>query len=119
MSEPTQEVVTLTTLAGGAAVELFQNELDRVLRNIADPNTDAKGVRKIQLTIAIKPNEDRDMGAVTISATSKMASVKPAPTVIYMGEHRGQPVAVETNPKQISMFQEKAPGRPVPVSPSK
>ena len=39
--------VSLTNLGNGAAVELFDHELQKVLANIDDPNTDPKEKRKI------------------------------------------------------------------------
>lgn len=111
MSEPNalEEPVTLVSLAGGAAVELFQEEFNRVLKNIDDPNTEAEAARIITLKVTIKPDEDRAVGRVTVAASSKIAGVKPAGSVIYMGRHRGTLVAVEHNPKQIEMFKTPQP----------
>jgi hypothetical protein len=100
-------VVTLTTLADGAAVELFQSELDRVLRNIADPNTDAKMVRKVTLEVTFMPDEEREVGEVKVKASAKLAGVKGARTRVFFGNHKGQLVATEFNPKQAGLFDPK------------
>ena len=42
MSETRASVVTLSNIANGAAVELFDHELKKVMANIKDPNADAK-----------------------------------------------------------------------------
>lgn len=107
-----EEPVTLVSIGQGALVELFDIELERVLKNIADPNTDARSTRVITLKVTIKPDEERTMGSVGLSATSKVASSKPTATVVYMGRKQGQLVAVESNPSQSSLFD--AP-KPVPV----
>jgi len=104
----TVPVVTLATLADGAASELFQSELERVLRNIQDPNTDAKQKRTITLTVTFAPDEEREIGAVSVKAAAKLAGLKGAKTHVYFGRHQGQLVATEYNPKQAGLFDEKA-----------
>jgi hypothetical protein len=106
-------VVTLTTLADGAAVELFQSELDRVLRNIQDPNTDAKAVRKVTLEVTFVPDEQREVGEVRVRAAAKLAGLKGANTRVFFGRHKGQLVATEFNPKQAGLFDEKVELREV------
>lgn len=101
-------VVTLGTLKGGAAIELFDAELDKVLRNIEDMNTDHKTARRITVTVEFKPSEDRTMGDVTIKATTKLAGLKPSRGLVYFGRHRGQPVAIENDPQQTELFGEPA-----------
>ena len=72
-----EDKVSLTNLGGGAAVELFDNELALVLDNIQDPNTEARKVRKITLEITIKPDNDRSFGEVMIQAKSAIAPSSP------------------------------------------
>jgi hypothetical protein len=100
----TPPVVTLTSLCDGAAVELFQAELEKVLRNIADPNTDWKTGRKIHLEFSWLTNEDRTAGDVKIKATSKLAGLKTVTTVVYYGRHKGEHIAREHDPKQAGLF---------------
>lgn len=100
-------VLTLVTLADGAALELFQSELDRVLRNIQDPNTDAKPVRKITLEVSFHPDEAREVGEVKVKASARLAGSKGAKTRVFFGRHKGQLVATEFNPKQAGLFDEK------------
>jgi hypothetical protein len=100
-------VVTLVTLADGAALELFQSELDRVLRNIADINTEAKQKRTITLTVTFAPDEERQLGTVSVKAAAKLAGLRGAKTHVYFGRHEGQLVATEYNPKQAGLFDER------------
>lgn len=111
-------VVTLANLADGAALELFQSEVGKVLANILDPNTDPKQERSITLKVAIKPDEDRVLGGVKISVSSKLAGLKGVKTNFYFGRHGGQLVATEYNPKQAGLFDDKAALREVPVAPA-
>jgi hypothetical protein len=99
--------LTLENLCGGAALELFQSELDKVLRNIQDPNTDAKAVRKVTLEVIFAPDDEREVGAVSVKASTKLSGLKAAKSQVYFGRHEGRLVATEWNPKQQGLFDEK------------
>lgn len=85
----------LSTLAGGVAEELFQNELDRVLNNLDDPNTDHKAARSITLSFVFHTDEERRVSNVAIRSSSKLAGVKSRSTVIFLGRQQGVMTAVE------------------------
>lgn len=108
-----EEPVTLISLGGGALVEHFDIELERVLKNIEDVNTDPKAARVINLKVTFRPNEERQVADVHINASSKLASIKQTRTVIYMGRRHGKTMAVESNPQQSGLFDEK---KPVPAN---
>ena len=101
------EPVTLETLAGGAAGERFEAELEKVLRNMSDINTDPKAVREITLKVSFLPNDARELAAVLIASSSKLAGLKPVPTTVYFGQRNGVWVAQEHNPKQAGLFDQK------------
>ena len=71
-----KETMSLENIGEGAAVERFGIELDKVIENILDINTEAEVVREITLSVKIKPTEDRDMIAFGIQARSKLAPLK-------------------------------------------
>lgn len=102
-----KETVSLQNLGSGAAIELFDIEFQRVLDNIVDENTKATSPREVTLKIKIKPDEDREWGAIEIHATSKLAPVHPYPTQIIIGKQRGKGVATEHNPKQLHAFKDQ------------
>jgi hypothetical protein len=114
-----RELVSLENLGAGAAAELFQLELDRVLENIQDPNTKATTIREITLKIKIKPDEDRDYGAVSIACTAKLSPVNPYPTQLVFGIENGKAVATEYNPKQSDLFPQPQKGENVVTLPAK
>ena len=60
----------IETLYGGGAIERLQEEIQRVIANICDPNTPAKKVRKIKLELVVKPNEQRNMAEVVVNTSS-------------------------------------------------
>ena len=47
--------IALATLANGALEELFENELDKIIENINDPNTSIKKARKIAIELKFSP----------------------------------------------------------------
>lgn len=115
-----EEPVTLISLGGGALVELFDIELERVLKNIEDPNTDPKGTRTITMKVTFRPNEERSISDVHIAAASKLASIKPTSTIVYMGRKGGKTMAVESNPQQTGLFDSPKPvPAPANVTPIK
>jgi len=95
-----QEKVTLANLAMGGAVELFDEELRKVMENIADINTDPKTARTITLQVKIVPDKDRSFGPVEISCASKMAPVSKLSTRLFFGKDRGNYFAIEHDPTQ-------------------
>lgn len=96
----------IETLYQGGAVERLHAEMQRVLANIADPNTPAKKVRKVKLEISIKPNEQRNMAEVIVSTSSVIVPPEPLETSIYIDVDRttGEVAASEMvggeNPEQ-------------------
>lgn len=101
--------VTLGTIGSGALAELFEAELDKVLGNIADPNTDETTKRSITITVTLKPNRDRDVAEVGLACTSKLAGTVKVNTQLYMGRREGRLIAVESDPRQSNLFDAPRP----------
>ncbi|TLG71400.1 replication terminator protein [Culicoidibacter larvae] len=80
-------------LAGGAAGEQFQE----VLQNIADPNTDPKKKRELQIKLIFEPDENRDLLNVNIQCVPKLAPSVQSFTRMSIGRDKttGQMIAVE------------------------
>lgn len=116
--EPVPGALGLTTLGGGVAVERFAEELERVIGNIMDPNTDAKAKRSIQLKVTIKPTKDRDFGHLEVSCESKLAPVVSYGTRAYFGRHGQQLLAFEDDPRQVTLEDFIKSGEGVPSIPS-
>lgn len=107
-----REDVTLSTIAGGAAPELFDHAMRRVLDNIGDVNTEPKAKRTITLTVEITPDEDRRLLATVVRSEVKLAAPKGAPTVLYMGVRTGgERFAVESDPVQAQLFEPAKVGK--------
>lgn len=70
------KIVDLNSFADGAVAERFNLELQKVLENIADPNTDPKKARKLVLTVKVSGNEKRDIADVEVEAKLTLAPAK-------------------------------------------
>jgi hypothetical protein len=99
-----EEKITLAEIGRGAAVERFDIELQKVLDNIQDPNTDPKKVRSVTLKITINPSEDRQVASYAIDGNSKLAPLKAVPGRMFLGVNKhGKGVASEEHPTQVEM----------------
>lgn len=88
--------ITLGTLAQGAVEERFNMALEEVLNNILDPNTTAKKARKIQLTVTLMPNENRQFTSVEFGVKTTLQSPKPVQTGLIIDmDGKGKAVAAE------------------------
>lgn len=98
---PTENQVSLMTIARGRAPELVQHELAKAYANIDDPNTSWKPKRVITLKITLEVTDDtRDQVDATVTCESKLAAPSPASSRIYLSRRRDQVVATELNPRQ-------------------
>lgn len=104
-----QEMVSLATLARGAAIERFDDELKKVLDNILDPNTTPDKVRSVSLTVRIKPDKDRSLCMVDVEAKAGLASPSSVQTRFFVGRANGKAVAYEHDPRQQQLFPEQKP----------
>lgn len=102
--------VNLTTINNGAASELFEEELKKVLANVNDISVDAEAVREIKLVFKIKPTHDRMSSAVTIEASSKLACVAKHSGSMFLSTKLNKIEAYVTNPHQQTFFEQPNTG---------
>lgn len=95
MNESTrvEQLVSLQTLGAGAVEEKFKAELEAVLDNIRDPNTEAEGKRKIILEFVFTPDAAREVVRTAITARSVFAATKPTSEIMFIGRQNGETVA--------------------------
>ncbi|KFZ32144.1 replication terminator protein [Anoxybacillus flavithermus] len=79
-----ENIIDLNNFADGAVAERFNQELQKVLENIADPNTDPKKPRKVTLTVTLKADEKRDLAMVSVTAKSTLVPATPIETKLVM-----------------------------------
>ena len=102
-----RKIKQLDELMDGALTERFNREMERVLGNVFDPNTNPKAKRQIQIVIDIAPNERRDAAEFKVDVKSKIAPpVAIAQTVFLHKDDEGNVTATEMTkevPGQIGM----------------
>ena len=107
-----EEKMTLATIGEGAAQELFEEQLQRVLKNISDPNTVQTAARSITLKFVFKPDDDREGSAVQIMASSSLAPDKPFPCRVMLANGTEGFEAYEVKkPKQMPLFDQTDTGK--------
>lgn len=74
----------LNSFADGAALERFNREMNRVLENIADPNTDPSKKRTLTLTFTLTADEARDVVTTDVSAKSKLVPANSVGTKLII-----------------------------------
>lgn len=79
---------SILELGNGIILELADHELKKILANIADPNTDYKKVRKLNIELKFVPNEDRSQITVSSGAKTTLAPNKPNSVTLYNTEHK-------------------------------
>lgn len=117
-----RKTLTLDNVGGGAAPELFQHELEKVLANIRDVNTPAKKARTITLSIAFLPKEDRQGNRremdVVVASRCSLAPVKQATSYAFI-EGSGPSLKATTDDyRQAELPLEPGPGGEVPLDSS-
>lgn len=95
------ERVSLENLGGGAAVEMFDHQLKRVLENVQDPNTPWKTPRRVTLTVIIQPDEGREGATVQVAAESKLVAPASYKTQFMLGRGKNSGHAQEYPQRQF------------------
>ena len=75
--------IELQNIQNGAVLDLFEEELRKVLANIEDENTVANAERSITIKVSIKPDKTRRTGEVKSQVSSTLAKVKPAESFLF------------------------------------
>jgi hypothetical protein len=105
--------IGLQGIQGGVVVDLFDEEIKKVLANIEDENTAANQERSITIKIAIKPDKTRRTGEVKVHAYSTLAKIKPCESFLFFDrDESGKFSAYEDDPgPELPGIDEKEPVR--------
>jgi len=79
-----EKIFDLEKFGGGALAEQLNTEMQKVLNNIDDPNTAPEKVRKVSLSISLKPNKKRNIASVSIQTKVTLSPVIPFETSIMI-----------------------------------
>ena len=87
----------LEEFAGGKLSVQLNKALEKVTENIQDPNTDAQKVRKINVSISLRPNDERNFVSTRVETKLSLAPELGATTALSMGRdlRTGEVEAVE------------------------
>jgi hypothetical protein len=99
------ENVSLDNIAGGGAIERFNDALEEIIANIHDPNVEQEQTRSITLQVLFKPDKNGDGKILCgIKVNKKLAQPKPIGAIIYGGKEKGKWVAKEQHINQGNLF---------------
>lgn len=87
----------LEEFAGEKLSVQLNKALEKVTENIQDPNTDAQKVRKINVSISLRPNDERNFVSTTVETKLSLAPELGATTALSMGRdlRTGEVEAIE------------------------
>lgn len=77
--------INLEKFADGALAEKVNIELQKVMENINDPNTEVNKARKVVITLTLKPDEKREIIATTVDTKSTLVPSKGVATTMLLG----------------------------------
>ena len=80
------KTLSLDNIGGGVALDLFNGKLQEIMENILDPSTEEKSIREIVLKFKFKPNSERTINNVGISASVKLGATKSFNTKAFIGK---------------------------------
>lgn len=89
--------INLEQFAGGKLSVQLNKALEKITENVQDPNTDAQKVRKINVSISLRPNDERNFVSTTVETKLSLAPELGATTALGMGRdlRTGEVEAVE------------------------
>ena len=79
--------VSLEEILGGGLQEQFSKSFDKVIANLADPNTAFKPCRKITIELKFTQNETRDDVSCAVSVKEKLEAQAPMSTAFMIGKN--------------------------------
>ena len=89
--------INLEQFAGGKLSVQLNKALEKITENVQDPNTDAQKVRKINVSISLRPNDERNFVSTTVETNLSLAPELGATTALSMGRdlRTGEVEAIE------------------------
>lgn len=101
--------LNIGNICGGAVPELFEHEVRKMLKNVADVNTDPEAKRSITFKFTFKPAPDRKSAVVKLDCTAKHAGVNSVAGSVFMSSAHGEVQAYTEDPRQATLFAAEKP----------
>lgn len=99
----------LYSIGRGGAEALFERELQRVITNIKDINTDPKKKRKLELSFVFEPYADRSGANCNISVKTSLQTPNGVAGTIYIGNLGNSFKAFTQDIRQGDLFEAEEP----------
>lgn len=98
--------LTLLTICKGAVPEIFAHEMQKVISNIADPNTSAAKQRKVTMEFTFTPFPDRSGASVSLSCKATLGALDASGVTgsIYLAKREGKFAAFSRDLRQEMLF---------------
>ena len=97
-----EQYVKLSNIGGGVLDEIFQEEWEKILNNISDPNRPPLAKRKLTISITLQPNENRQAASISVDIKPTLAPVVSYKSIISIGKVQDKIKAVEHG--QMNLF---------------
>ena len=81
----TDEILNLENLGRGAVTEIFERQLQKVLKDIDDPNTDPRAKREINIKVVFIPTGHKGIIGIQVAATPKFGPDRVFETTVLSG----------------------------------
>ncbi len=91
--------VNILEVARGAIGEKLNYELAKVVENINDRNTKPDAVRKLSITVSLKPDSERQNISMSTQVKSTLVPTNNIETSLYLTEDGDSPALVEMTPQ--------------------
>lgn len=89
-------------MAMGGILQITDYEIERIIANISDPNTDPKAKRKVTLTLTFQPDDYRERIDLQVQAKTTLAPVAPVRTAVCITKDREGRVLLAEMLPQVS-----------------
>jgi hypothetical protein len=100
-------VLSIGNICNGALPEIFNRDLEKILENINDPDTDADKKRSMTIELTFIPFSDRSGASVELKTKMKLVGVPAVTATVFIGKHEGRLVAVPKDEHQKELFGEQ------------
>ncbi len=99
------EILDINKLAGGAIQEAIHFALGECFENIKDPNTEPEKVRKLVITMELRPDENRQVIKTKTTCKTTLVPVNSITTSLFLDRNGEKVVATELfkhDPNQVN-----------------
>lgn len=94
----------------GGVLEELNAAIERVIQDLGDPNAQPGAVRKITVTIAVRPDKGLTSALIQAQVATKLAQPEPSEGMVFLSVRRGGRVVAESRDRLQPTLDETAAG---------